>query len=50
MELDIIDNNPNYIKLRDHFLGYKYTFFKKTNNLVLDMPAGVNWSYNCIIK
>ena len=50
MDLDILDNNSNYIKLRDHFLGYTYTFFKGTNNLVLHMPGKTNWSYNCVIK
>ena len=50
MDLDILDNNSNYIKLRDHFFGYTYTFFKGTNNLVLHMPGKTNWSYNCVIK
>ena len=50
IELDILDNNSNYIKLRDNILGYNYTFFKGTNNLVLNMPGVADWSYNCVIK
>ncbi len=50
MELDIMDNNSNFIKLRDHFLGYTYTFYKSTNNLVLRMPGKSDWSYGCVIK
>ena len=50
MDLDILDNNSNYIKLRDHLFGYTYTFFKGTNNLVLGMPTGTDWSYDCVIK
>ena len=50
MNLDILENNSNYIKLRDHVFGSTYTFFKETNNLVLNMPDKTFYSYNCIIK
>ena len=50
IELDILDNNSNYIKLRDNIFGYNYTFFKGTNNLLLNMPGVADWSYNCVIK
>ena len=50
MDLDITDNNSNFIKLVDHFFGYTYTFFKGTNNLVLHIPGQSNWTYNCVIK